>query len=90
MINIGKTLKEHRERRGLTQTELAKRTGTKQQSIARWENNQNLPNIMDCIILACFYQISVDYLIGYENEDGTKNTVVNSFNNNSGTISFKG
>lgn len=71
MINIGKSLKYQREKNGLTQVELAKKTGTKQSSIARWENNQNLPNINDCILLAKFYGISIDYLIGYENEDGT-------------------
>ena len=37
MINIGASLKEHRENAKLTQTELAKRTGIKQQNISRWE-----------------------------------------------------
>ena len=74
MINIGKSLKEHRENAKLSQNELAKITGIKQQNISRWENNTHLPNISDCITLANFYQISIDYLIGYENIDGTKNT----------------
>lgn len=73
MIDIGKSLKEHREREELTQSELAKKTGIKQQNISRWENNENFPNIIDCITLAKFYGISIDYLIGYENEDGSKN-----------------
>ena len=30
---------------------------------------------MQCIKLANFYGISVDYLVGYENEDGTKNSL---------------
>lgn len=91
MINIGKSLKNHRESAGLTQSELAKRTGIKQQNISRWEANENNPNIIDCIKLASFYQFSIDYLIGYENEDGSKNiNINNSFNNNKGTINFKG
>lgn len=91
MINIGETLKEHRENAKLTQTELAKRTGIKQQNISRWEKNTHIPNVMDCITLANFYQISIDYLVGYENEDGSKNSVqiTGSFNNNSGNIHFK-
>jgi len=75
MIDIGKSLKEHRENAKLTQTELAKRTGIKQQNISRWEKNTHIPNVMDCIILANFYQISIDFLVGYENIDGSKNSV---------------
>lgn len=91
MINIGQNLKQHRKDANLTQTELANRTGISQQNISRWEKNTHIPNVMDCIILANFYQISIDLLVGYENEDGTKNTISinNSFNNNSGTINFK-
>lgn len=89
MINIGESLKVHRKNANLSQSELAKRTGIKQQNISRWEKNTHIPNVMDCVILANFYQISIDYLIGYENDDGTKNTIINSFNNNSGSINFK-
>lgn len=73
MFEIGKALKEHRERADLNQSQLAKVTGIKQQNISRWENGTHIPNIIDCIKLANFYGISIDYLIGYENEDGTKN-----------------
>lgn len=74
IINIGKYLREHRENAHLSQSQLAKATGIKQQNISRWEAGLHYPNIIDCISLAKFYNISVDYLIGYENEDGTKNT----------------
>lgn len=98
MIDIGKSLKSHRENAGISQLELSKRTGIKQQNISRWESNQNNPNIIDCMTLATFYQISIDYLVGFENDYGEKNYEniikdnsgnINSFNNNSGTINFK-
>lgn len=75
MINIGQALKEHREAAELSQSELARRTGIKQANISRWEKNENFPNIIDCITLADFYGISIDYLVGYENEDGSKNEI---------------
>ena len=75
MINIGNSLKFHRERFNLSQTQLSKQIGINQQNISRWESNQYFPNIMQCIKLANFYGISVDYLVGYENEDGTKNSL---------------
>lgn len=75
MIDIGNSLKEHRKNAELSQSELAAKTGIKQQNISRWENNTHIPNVMECLILADFFGISVEYLVGYENEDGTKNTL---------------
>lgn len=63
-MNIGSALKDQREQRGLSQSELAKKTGIKQQNISRWENDRNIPNVIDCINLADFYGISIDELIG--------------------------
>lgn len=63
MLNIGQSLKEHRERANLNQSQLAKFTGIKQQNISRWENSTHFPNIIDCIKLANFYGISIDYLL---------------------------
>lgn len=87
MLNIGQSLKEHRERANLNQSQLAKFTGIKQQNISRWENSTHFPNIIDCIKLANFYGISIDYLIGYENEDGTKNAYYNIGTHN-GDVNF--
>ena len=75
MIDIGKALKFHRENKKLSQSELSRQCGISQQSLSRWENNENVPNAMDCALLAQYYGISIDYLIGFENEDGSKNKV---------------
>ncbi|MDE7297171.1 MAG: helix-turn-helix transcriptional regulator [Clostridia bacterium] len=48
----------------LTQTELAKATGLKQQMISHWEAHKGLPNIDFCVRLAEFYNISLDELVG--------------------------
>ena len=70
METYGKALKYQREASGLTQTQLAERTGISQESISRWENNLVLPNIDFCIKLADFYGITLDELVG---RDGIKN-----------------
>ena len=75
MIDIGKALKEHRKAAELSQSELAAKTNIKQQNISRWENGTHIPNVADCIVLADFFGISIDYLVGYENEDGSKNPI---------------
>ena len=63
-INIGKSLKLIREGENITQSQLAKETGIKQQSISRWERGERLPNILDLVKLANYYKISIDELIG--------------------------
>lgn len=64
MINYGEALKYHREISGLSQHQLSKQTGIKQENICRWERGENLPNIDFCVRLADFYHISLDELIG--------------------------
>lgn len=64
MLNYGEALKHQREIRNLSQTDLAKATGLKQQMISYWEANKGLPNIDFCVKLADYYNIGIDELIG--------------------------
>ncbi len=63
-MDYGEALKYQREINGLSQSELAKKTGLKQQMISWWEAGKGLPNIDFCVKLADFYGISLDELIG--------------------------
>lgn len=60
-------LKELREDAGLSQNELAERTGFSGACINRWENNARLPNVESLFILCIFFKVSADYFIGLEN-----------------------
>lgn len=83
----GKEIKNARISNGLTQTQVSKATGLPQNTISWIELDKGIPNIQQCVILADFYGIMLDELIG---RDSKKNfTVSNSFNNNSGNINFK-
>ena len=62
----GKELKQHRETRNLSQIELAKATGISQQAISLWEKDLREPSIQNCVLLADFYGVSIDELIGRE------------------------
>lgn len=66
MLNYGEALKHQREIRNLSQTELAQKSGLKQQMISHWEANKGLPNIDFCVRLAEYYDISLDELVGRE------------------------
>lgn len=57
-------LKKARERTGFTQREVAKETGITQSVLARYETGKLEPNIEVLGILADFYGVSTDWLIG--------------------------
>lgn len=57
-------LKELREERGYSQNQLAKATGLTQVSISLWESKERMPNIEAIIMLADFFKVTTDYIIG--------------------------
>lgn len=80
---IDKRIKELRKERKITQAQIAKATGYSQPTVAEWEKGTQRPTCDAVFMLALFFDVSADYLLGLENEDGTRNTkiVTNSFNN---------
>lgn len=59
-------LKELRQDRGLSIDKLAKLVKIGSSSICRWENNQADIRSEQLIILAKFFDVSTDYLLGLE------------------------
>ncbi len=57
-------IKELREERKLTMSQLAKELGIRQSTISRWERGERLPNLDAIIALAKFFKVS--YLCGLE------------------------
>lgn len=64
MREYGQELQQQRIIYGISQSELSRKTGIKQANISRWENNQAIPSIEHCEMLADFYGITIDELIG--------------------------
>lgn len=73
-MNYAEELKNWRKTYNLTQKELSEKTGLSQQSISVWENGKISPTIDSCIILANFYNISIDELIGRDYTGYTRRT----------------
>ena len=63
-LYIGQNLKNFRKARNLTQEEVAKHLGISFQSISKWERNDGFPDITMLPVLAHYYGVSVDELIG--------------------------
>ena len=59
-----------REQRHLTQNDIAKEIKTSQTKIGRWEKELNEPAASFLIRLADFFQCSIDYLLGREDDLG--------------------
>ncbi len=76
MLNCGKNLKYFREFSGLNQPELAKKIGTSQANISRWERDEVIPNIEFCAKMAEFYGITIDELLGISGDAKTVTSVM--------------
>ena len=72
--NILKTLRIENK---LSQEELAKKIGSNQRQISKWENGIIEPNINQLKAIADEFQISTDYLIGRSDDSGIINTNAN-------------
>ena len=64
MKNYGKILKEHRLEKGKTLIEVEKATGISNQNLSRWERGEVIPSIYFCEILADYYGLTLDELVG--------------------------
>lgn len=57
-------LKELRLEKGLGQVELAKEIGVSKGVISLWENGLREPNMYSLILLAKYFKITIDELVG--------------------------
>lgn len=67
-------LKKAREKTGFSQREIEKETGIKQSRLAGYEIGRTQPDIETLGILAEFYNVSIDWLVGLEREKNNKST----------------
>ena len=57
-------LKKLRKQAGLTQISLQMNTGIEQALLSKFENGERIPPTETLIILADFYGVSMDYIVG--------------------------
>ena len=63
-MNYYERLKNIREDKDLTQNDIADILGTTRQQVSKWENGIQMMGVDKYIILAKYYNLSVDYLLG--------------------------
>ncbi|MCM1367555.1 MAG: helix-turn-helix domain-containing protein [Roseburia sp.] len=79
-MNFACKIKELRLEAHITQKELAKQLGCTQPMITLWEKGECEPTESVIRKTALFFNVSADYLLGLEDENGVK-TYCNIYNN---------
>ena len=72
---LGERIANLRKNKGISQEELADVLLTSRQAISKWERGESEPDIGRLKDLAAYFNVSIDYLLGYDLET----TSVNSF-----------
>ncbi|MBE5731780.1 MAG: helix-turn-helix transcriptional regulator [Clostridiales bacterium] len=80
-IRLKKLLAEN----GITMYKLAKDLQCSKQSVCNWCDGISEPKITYLRTLAVYFDVSSDYLLGLENEDGTRNSNIKHYTFNGET-----
>ena len=70
MTKFPQILRELRKDKGFSQTDVAKALGIQYYTLGKWEQGRAQPSIEDLLRLADYYSISIDYLVGREDDLG--------------------
>lgn len=69
---IGMNIRILRKKNKMSQEALAERIDVSRQTVAKWENNEALPDIHKCKVLAEVFSVSLDQLSSNLSEDEAK------------------
>ena len=68
-MKLGQKLKQLRSSKGLTQKDLAEQLNVSFQTVSKWENNENEPDLETVKQLAKVFGCSIDYLLSDSDEE---------------------
>ena len=66
MEAFSQQLKTLRNEKKLSLSELARNIGVSDVAVGRWERGLQIPNIENLVLIAKFFGVSTDYLLGLE------------------------
>ena len=67
--NIAANLRQLRAHHKASQEEVAEQIGVTRQAVAKWENGDSLPDILNCEALADFFDVSLNDLVRHDSEE---------------------
>src|SRR5690554_2327006 len=69
MSDVGKRLREERDKKHLTQVQVFTQTGINNKTLSGYENGVSYPDFESLKVLAELYGVSTDYLLGKKPKD---------------------
>ena len=63
-MTIGQSMKQCREKKQITQLQLAEKIGTSNMTVSNWETDRFSPSLIMLISVADVLKVSIDELIG--------------------------
>ena len=78
MVNFGSTLKELRQKAGMTQKDLAAKVGVTKSVISYYELSERSPSPEMLMKLASVFHVSTDFLLGIQKRDTLDLTGLNA------------
>lgn len=68
-MNIGENIRELRKKRGITQEQLAERTGISFQAVSKWKTGASLPDITMAPVLSAYFGVTTDALLSFDRSE---------------------
>lgn len=73
---LGERIADLRKSKGISQEELADVLLTSRQAVSKWERGESDPDIARLKDLAVYFNVSIDYLLGYDMESVSVNSFI--------------
>ena len=73
---LGERIANLRKSKGISQDELGEILSTSRQAISKWERGESDPDIGRLKDLAVYFNVSIDYLLGYDVESTSANKFI--------------
>lgn len=67
-MELKQRLKELRLEKNMTQADIARLMNMSKMAVSHWEKGNSEPSIEQLKILAKFFDVSIDYLVGYSDQ----------------------
>ena len=71
-LNFSDNIIRLRHNKKITQEQLADFVGVTKGSVSKWETGQSLPDILILPVLAAFFDVTIDELLGYQPQLSTE------------------
>lgn len=73
--NLGTNIKTLRKQMNLTQEQLAEALNISSQAVSKWETQSSYPDITLLPSIADFFDVSIDFLLGYSGKSEISNNI---------------